>query len=214
MTFNFNTVKEFDNHINMSIPTYSNMLETIEGIFMEVMPSGGHAVDFGCSTGKLLQHLSSKVDGNYTGVDVSKIFEAQNVNFFNGSIKNFINDTDGLDLPDVVLSIFTLQFLSPKERLKAVQYMRDVVDNGGTVIIAEKVYMNSTKLDSIFRRVLQRKKRESFTDKEILDKDHQLLGTMFCVDETELQGEIDYIGSNWAIWQSLNFKAYAVNNKM
>ena len=56
-----------------------------------------------------------------------------------------------------------------------------------------------------------REKREYFKDKEILDKDYQLFGTMFCSESSQIEKELAYLGQYEQVWQSYNFKGWIVH---
>ena len=56
-----------------------------------------------------------------------------------------------------------------------------------------------------------REKREHFTDKEILDKDYQMFGTMFCSDSNQIEEEFKLIGECEQVWQSYNFKGWIIH---
>jgi hypothetical protein len=56
-------------------------------------------------------------------------------------------------------------------------------------------------------------KRKNFKDKEILDKELQLLNSMFCLSEKELYQELKNLGKVTKIWQSYNFMAFVVTKE-
>ena len=53
--------------------------------------------------------------------------------------------------------------------------------------------------------------RKNFEDKDILDKELQLMNSMFCLSETELYKELAELGKVTKIWQSYNFMGFVIN---
>ena len=69
-SFNFAKIKNFDEHIAMSIPNYDSLLEVIQSVFWQYMRVHGRVADIGCSTGKVLNWMSENIkSGTYYGVD-------------------------------------------------------------------------------------------------------------------------------------------------
>ena len=77
-------------------------------------------------------------------------------------------------------------------------------------LVAEKVFLEDSRLQSLIHRLHIQEKRKGFTEKEILDKDLQLSVSMFCKQESELEGELKTLGSVTKVWQSYNFMGYVV----
>ena len=88
--------------------------------------------------------------------------------------------------------------------------MKNVDDEAGVVLLAEKVHLDDAKIQQSLHRLHIQEIRKNFTDKEILEKDLQLSISMFCKTESELQDEINYIGQATKVWQSYNFMGYVI----
>ena len=106
--------------------------------------------------------------------------------------------------------MFFLQFLGNKERKKVIQTIKKHIDNGAILLVAEKVYINDTRIQTLLHRMHVQAKRENFSDEEILDKDNQLSISMFCKTESELVKELTKLGKVTPVWQSYNFLGYFV----
>lgn len=106
--------------------------------------------------------------------------------------------------------MFFLQFLGNKERKKVLQTIKKHIDSGAILLVAEKVYINDTRIQTLLHRMHVQAKRENFSDKEILDKDNQLSISMFCKTESELMKELNKLGKVTPVWQSYNFLGYCV----
>jgi tRNA (cmo5U34)-methyltransferase len=205
--FRFESVKNFDRHIALSIPNYEGLVDIVKAVFLEYMPPKGKCLDIGCSTGKVLNDLSELVEGEYAGVDLMDFQCEKKFEFYQGDCVNRLGHTEKVD---VIICLFTLQFLGKHERRKATNELMRLVGNGSTLILAEKVYSNSVKINSVLCKEHTRQKRKHFTDKEILDKEYELSGSMFCKTKTEINKEISFIGNSDQIWQSYNFCAWVI----
>jgi len=208
MKFDFASIKDFDKHISLSIPNYDGLVDVTTSIFKEYMPPHGVCVDVGCSTGKLLKSFQNITEGEYIGVDQVRMCDGYPFTFYEADCLTFL--TANTKSIDVVISVFTLQFLGNIKRKKVVDELRRLVANGTTLIIAEKVFSKSARVNSILTREHVHQKRKSFTDTEILDKDYELFGSMFCLDDDKMIEELNSIGQYEQIWQSYNFKAWVV----
>ena len=85
-----------------------------------------------------------------------------------------------------------------------------LIKGGAVLILAEKLYMGDALINGVFHRKHMMKKRLSFEDGEILDKDEALFGSMYCESEEAAQSQYMAIGSSTRIWQSDNFAAWII----
>ena len=113
----------------------------------------------------------------------------------------------------VLISMFTLQFLGRTKRQRILPLIKEVIDKGAILLIAEKVYLNDPILQMLVHRQHIQEKRKHFTDKEILDKDIELSNSMFCKNESLLEQELNELGFKTKVWQSYNFMAYTVQGR-
>jgi ubiquinone/menaquinone biosynthesis C-methylase UbiE len=207
--FDFDAVKDFDNHINLSIPDYDSLIRVFTALYLESMPPEGKCIDIGCSTGKLLNTIPRIRDGNYHGCDVVKMCEDSHYQF-EFQQKDCVEFLKSFTSVDVIFSIFTLQFLGKHKRKDALVEVKRLIDEGAVFLVAEKVYCDNAKVNTILHREHMREKREHFSDEEILDKDYQLFGTMFCSESTQIDIELGKLGKYEQVWQSYNFKGWIV----
>ncbi|MFW5879829.1 MAG: methyltransferase domain-containing protein [archaeon] len=205
--FDFNNIEDFDKHIRLSIPNYHTLFDIFQSIALEFMPPDGRCIDLGCSTGKFLNKLSSNIPAEYIGVDIVNMPSDKNFLY----IKDDLVDTLKLyENCDLIVSMFTLQFLGKYKRQQALTEIKRLVNNGSRFLIAEKVYFDSSKLNSVLQKQHYKYKRNFFTDKEILDKDYSLLGSMHCLYDWEVIDQLNEIGYVEQVWQSYNFKGWFV----
>jgi len=74
----------------------------------------------------------------------------------------------------LVTSIFTLQFMPPKDRARTIKSIYDGLNDGGAFIFSEKGFSCNPKIQDMMTFMYYDYKRQHFTDKEILDKEVQL----------------------------------------
>jgi predicted TPR repeat methyltransferase len=67
--FDFNSMENFDNHIDSSIPSYGVMAQMVRNLSPWFLSPSKSIVDLGCSTGKLLESITH--DGMKYGVDIA-----------------------------------------------------------------------------------------------------------------------------------------------
>ena len=202
-TFDFNKIKNFDKHIELSIPNYDGLFDIFTNIAIEYIPPEGICVDLGCSTGKFLTQLP-KVEAEYVGVDFVDMGTRENQ--FDYVQMDILEYLKSLHYADVIVSMFTLQFIGNRKRLHIIAELRRLINGGATLLMAEKVYIDDSKINTILHKSHYRQKRQHFTSDEILDKDFQLSGSMFCKNQTEIEYELNCLGKYTQVWQSYNFK--------
>jgi len=205
--FNFEEVKDFDNHINISIPNYNGLIDIVTALSYEYMNPMGTCIDLGCSTGKFLNSLTKLEGGRYIGCDIVTMADDYDFEFIQGDCLDVLK---GVEETDIIFSIFTLQFLGKHKRKLVLEELKRKIDGGSAVIIAEKVYSSTSKVQAVMTREHIKQKRENFTSDEILDKDTSLSGVMFCNNIEEMTAELDFLGNWEPIWQSYNFRAWIV----
>jgi len=213
--FDFNKLENFDEHIELSIPNYDKLFSLFVDLATIFSEGGTSVVDYGCSTGRLLRTLPKKEGCTYFGVDNSNLLP-QSTEFFGDSINGvtFIKEdaTKALDvgIPSVVVSMFFLQFLTQTKRKEMLRRFKEFVKNGSVLLVSEKVILDDPRIDNLLSRLHLNSKRSKFSDSEILDKDKQLLYTMFCKPKSVLLEELGEIGTVTQVWQSFNFMGFVV----
>ena len=207
MPFDFSSIHDFDRHIALSIPNYDGLMEIVSALFCELMPEDGVCVDIGCSTGTMLNRFAGMRSGRYVGIDSVDIRTSGEFEFLNGKASEKLL---AVSHADFVTSIFTLQFMGRHERRAALASINRLVEGGAFCVIAEKTYIDDVVINSVLHKRHYKGKRQHFTDKEIMDKDFDLLGSMHCRKASQVQSEIDAIGDNYKIWQSYNFSAWVI----
>ena len=103
-------------------------------------------VDVGCSTGHLLTSIgeynqSARSDVNYVGIDSVPDFNVHWESRRTRTLAFEVCDArsyQGFKNLSLALSIFTIQFIRPRDKLPLLQRIYDGLVDGGALIIAEK----------------------------------------------------------------------------
>ena len=206
--FDFESIQDFDKHINLSIPNYKNLSNVFSGITCAFAQPESSVVDIGCSTGRFLSTLPKTKNCKYMGIDESVLQNSfNNFEFIQADIEKALPDIKNIS---VIVSMFTLQFLGKLKRDRVLAKIKKIINNGAVFLVAEKVYLDDPVIQTLVHKMHIQEKRKSFTDKDILNKDTQLAVSMFCKTETQLTKELNKIGNVSKVWQSYNFMGFCV----
>lgn len=206
--FDFNTIDDFDRHIELSIPNYEFMVSLVKE-YMEIFAEPStNIVDIGCSTGKLIRSLD-KIDASYHGIDTSNLLKTE---FVDGVslVKKDIFDWTFPEKCSVISSIFFLQFLSPRCRRKVLDMVTKNLLAGGYFIVCEKTICDDPTIENVNTALYLQRKRDEFNDAQILDKSIQLTRSMFTITNTALFNELSIVGTPTVFFKSYGFIGYIV----
>ncbi|GAB2549714.1 methyltransferase domain-containing protein [Spirosoma aerophilum] len=209
--FSFDTVQQFDNHIDLSIPTYSNLRDAILRLATSFVAADSVVYDLGCSTGLTLSMLAGLVPDsarligidraqNLLGCSVDPRIELQRVDLTGPQLV--------LAPASLILSVFTLQFLPMQERAAIVEKAYNALEPGGAFILAEKTYLHDGFAQDLFTFAYYDSKLKNFTPEEILDKQLALRRIMRPQTEPHIQRELSAFSNVYPFWQYLQFKAW------
>lgn len=204
-SFDFSKVDNFDDHIFRSIPTLAQLDALLNRVMFDFAQAGTAVVDVGCSTGRLLRKIDKRADVTYFGIDRDLQPEpCEGVTFVQ-------SDFLAVELHEVsvVSAIFTAQFFPFGLRNTFFQSCFDGLVAGGVLLVAEKLHSNDRRLDSSLSAQLMTFKRETFTDREIVDKAVSLAPVMHQQTEAGLMDELRMFSSVDPIWRWGNFGCYA-----
>lgn len=175
--FSFDTIKDFDAHIKQSVSNYDIIFDLVQKISTYFIIPNTNVYDLGCSTGLMLKKLatSTLVNASFTGYDISSnLLPNIHTPEFSCYKRDITDDSLKLYNTNLILSIFTLQFIDVNKRHKLVQKIYDSLNIGGAFIVAEKVYASSSQMQEIFTFCHYDQKLEYFTEEEILHKQRDL----------------------------------------
>jgi|TARA_R110002074_G_scaffold302389_1_gene473631 tRNA (cmo5U34)-methyltransferase len=189
--FTFAHRKEgFDEHIEHSIRGYSNLLEDIVGLSRYFVEDDTNVIDVGCSTGKLTKAIidynmtfnngDKLAPGKYIGIEIAdgfvenlkkrkKDLTSHDVEFIIDDVRNYKFNNCSL-----VTSVFTLQFMSKRDRLSIIKKIYKGLNDGGAFIFAEKTICQNALVQDMITFNYYDYKRKSFDTDDIMDKERTL----------------------------------------
>lgn len=176
----------FDNHIEKSIRGYNHLHDDIVNLSRYFVEDFTNVVDIGSSTGKTIEAMAIQNEDfaprvSYVGVELAEGFRAEmegrfallrvgfpqtNFDFEFGDIREYYFNNCSL-----VTSLFTLQFMPPKDREQVIKNIYDGLNPGGAFIFAEKTVAETGRFQDMFTFTFYDYKRKNFTEKDIMQKE-------------------------------------------
>jgi tRNA (cmo5U34)-methyltransferase len=140
--------EEFDPHVRKHLPGYDTVQELAVSAAQWRIREGITAVDVGCSTGHTLVEMARTSDYAFDAYgidpDAGMVERARKRVSQHPEIRAQLAFRQGAlpdaDLPecDLLLALFSLQFVDPVDRLKALGQLAAILRPGALVIVAEK----------------------------------------------------------------------------
>jgi tRNA (cmo5U34)-methyltransferase len=207
--FSFDTVKDFDNHINNSIKGYDLLDYLILNLCSFFTKEETLVIDLGCTTGRLLDKINKKYNSDCIGYDIidNQFIKETNCKLFKEDITN-----KDFNLPkaNIILSVFTLQFININKRIEVLKKVYDSLTINGAFIFCEKEICNDGVIQECFTFSNYDNKKQSFSADEILSKEvdlRKLMNNLNSRQNIELLKESGFSNIE-PFFQSLNFKGY------
>lgn len=206
--FDFNKIKNFDDHIALSIPSYNGLINTIMSISEHFLDESRNVYDIGCSTGSFIKRLKKVKGVNYYGIDNSSLIPIScqddvvylRRDFFDVKMKNAC----------LITSIFTAQFTHRERRDEFYQKIYDSLEIGGAFIIAEKTHCESGRIQEILNSSFYERKSKYFKAEDILKKELSLRQNLKTESYYKIEYRLREMGLVQEIWRSFNFVAFLV----
>ena len=181
--FNFGkqTTAVFDDMLQRSVPFYDEMQRMIKEITAEFAVEGSNVYDLGCSTGTTFLEINDEVKKGVTfiGIDSSsEMLKEAEKKFRQSGLKrkykllcHDLNKGFPVSNASVVIMNLTLQFIRPLYRQKAIASIAKGLNEGGCLILIEKVLSpNSTINREFIKFYYDFKKRNRYSEMEISQK--------------------------------------------
>jgi tRNA (cmo5U34)-methyltransferase len=187
--FDESVAEQFDKHVSQSIPSYNKIQHHVAKISDWFLTDGKNEIvyDLGCATGTTIKRLIETSEHNdqhrFVGIDEARpmLMQAQEKVGIYDNVRLVEQDlTVDPNFPDasLIISLFTLSFLSEKERLDVLKSAYDCLNGGGALIFVEKTYPENARFQSLFREHYFDYKRQHFDANEVLDKAKSLRGQL------------------------------------
>ena len=206
------TAHEFVDHIGKSIRGYHELRDDIVGISRYFVEDDTAVVDIGCSQGSMIRRIRDANDqapnAQYVGIEINDSFQQHWKSEPNLTYKiEDIRESDSLQNMSLAISMFTFQFLPERDRLSLMQKIFDNLVDGGAFVTSEKVFSNNAKTQNMLEFLYYDFKRQSFSEKEILDKEQELRHLAKNTTENMLMRQLRSIGFRGVqtFWRNFNF---------
>ena len=173
--FSFETIKSFDDHILKSIPNYDLLSSSMLRLSDYFKDEKKVIYDVGCSTGLFLKTFKqvNNYQGKLVGIDISKnlLPESESGIEF---VSHDLTKPYQFDNACIVYCVFILQFLPKEARLPLLRSIYEGLSKGSALFLAEKTYCDTGMFQDMFTSTYYDYKKQSFTEKEIFDKERSL----------------------------------------
>ena len=205
--FDFDTIKDFDNHISNSIYGYDVLHSLILNLSSFFIKNGTVPVDLGCTSGKLIEIINKTYNCECIGYDIT------DNNFISGlDLRKQDITSEDFQIPEtnLIFSIFTLQFIDYKKRIQILKKVHESLYKNGAFIVCEKEISSNGIIQECFTFSNYQHKKANFTADEILQKEYDIRSLMNPLQSNENIELLKEAGFNIIepFFQSLNFKGY------
>ena len=179
--FGKETARVFDDMLDRSVPFYQEIQRMMAEMTADFAVPGTNLYDLGCSTGNTFLLIDKMVpkDVTFIGIDSSeemlkKADEKLKQNGFSRKYELIPLDLNkGVPVMDasVVIMNLTLQFIRPLFRRTVIQNISDGLNEGGCLILLEKVLSPNSTVNRLFiKYYYEMKKRNGYSELEIAQK--------------------------------------------
>ncbi len=175
----------FDEHVRKHLPGYDAIQQLVVSAAMWNVTRDARVLDIGCATGQTLSLLNGRSPWAFKGlgIDVEEsMIERASARVPNCQFKcaDFLEFDFGQDAEfDVVIALFTLQFMPIPKRRRALQRINDLLAPGGLLLLAEKTEASSAKVADLFAGIYSDWKLQQGVDPdEVLAKWASLRGQL------------------------------------
>jgi tRNA (cmo5U34)-methyltransferase len=191
---------EFRKHISASIPGYADsLIPACLAYSQRFVQRDSTVLDVGCSTGHALASIreatqTARSNVEYVGIDIEPGFSEQWLDLTAKNLRFQLADArtyPGYDDVSLCLSLFTLQFIPPRDKLPLLRQIYEGLVEGGVLLIAEKTLAQTSRVQDAWTFCYyDHKLMSGFSAEEILDKERSLRGQMTLWTEPELRAAL------------------------
>ncbi len=192
--FSTDIVKDFDDHIEKSIPRFKDCHKLTTRISdFYLTENNSKYLDIGSTSGSLIEKISLHHNKRrkliIKGVEIEKHFcdfskkrlkrknYKHDTKFYPKDVFSFLKNTN--DKFDFITSLFTLQFIKPNKRSKILDLIYKKLHWGGGFVFFEKVRGKDARFHDILNFLINLEKTDrNFEPSEIYGKSMSLAGVM------------------------------------
>jgi tRNA (cmo5U34)-methyltransferase len=196
--FSGDVPKTFDDHVSRSVPLYVEGHDLIVKLSDFFLSKRSSCYDIGSSTGLLSRKLwerNCNKNVKIVGLDVEedmvsfakeKNDDVKEIKFYNADIVDF-----DLEKSDLIVSYYTMQFVSPKVRQLAFNKIFESLNWGGAFILFEKVRGADARFQDIMTSLYTDYKLDKgYSPENIISKSRSLKGVL---EPFSTQGNLDLL---------------------
>jgi len=216
----------FEDMLARSIPQYETMRKAVTALSHVYMQPNTRVLDLGCSEGTSIAplvasaHPEQAIDviGYETSPAMLKRARARftgfdEVHIVDADLRQGIVDPvlwDGDKKCSVILSILTLQFLPVECRARVIDQCYKLLDEGGALIVVEKVSGSSSELNRVFQQKYhQLKIGNGYSIPEVEQKRKALEGVLVPLQASWNSQMLEQAGfSVDCFWRWMNFAGW------
>ena len=187
-SFDGDTFKNFDKHINKSVPLYQETHDLYLNFSDFFLQENSKIIDIGSSTGTFLinlhkKHNKTKKGLKFEGYDAinKMIIYSNKKKKKQKNIKFIKKDINKIDFKNscLISSFYTIQFISPKKRQALMNKIYKNLNWGGAFFMVEKVRGSDARFQDIISQVyLEYKLSKGYNANEIINKSRSLKGVL------------------------------------
>ena len=213
--FSGDVSKNFEEHINRSVPYYQDGHKLIESLSDFFVKDDSLIYELGSSTGKLSFNLAKRHELKgawFKAIEIEEDMVKEAKKRYKSKNLEFICDdviTLDYEKADMFISYYTVQFIHPKFRQDLIDRVYESLNWGGAFVMFEKVRANDARFQDIITTLYSDFKLENgFSADEIIAKQRSLKGVLepfssnANVDMLKRAGFVDII----TVFKYLNFE--------
>lgn len=187
-SFDGDTFKNFDKHINKSVPLYQETHDLYLNFSDFFLQENSKIIDIGSSTGTFLINLHKKHNKTKKGLKFEGYDAINKMIIYSNkkkpkqkNIKFIKKDINKIDFKNscLISSFYTIQFISPKKRQALINKIYKNLNWGGAFFMVEKVRGSDARFQDIISQVyLEYKLSRGYNANEIINKSRSLKGVL------------------------------------
>lgn len=203
--FDDDVAEQFDKHVSQSIPSYRKVQDHVTKIADWFLADGERETvyDLGCATGTTIQRLIETRDRSdpirYVGIDearpmLKKAEEKVGVHDTVRLVEEDLTVDPQFPNASLIISLFTLSFLSEGDRQRVLDAAYRDLDRGGAIVFVEKTYPEHARFQAMYREHYFDYKQQHFDAEEVVDKAKSLRGQLRPLSRSEYRAMLDRAG--------------------